>query len=231
MITLKQLGHALALEKYSNFHRAAKSENLSQPAFSRSIRALEVELGATLFDRQKTTVTPTLFGQALLDRARVMFSEKDKLLREIQILKGVEAGQLSIAAGIYAAALSVSQAVGQIVHEYPQLSCRLRLTSWKQLPNLVLSRSVDIGVGEIGDSGNIDELKIEPVGKHRVLFFCRNSHPLAQMKKLTKKDMDSFPLATVRLPQRIAHVFPGRSCLDQDTGDLVPSIEVDDFSA
>ncbi|AUB80591.1 helix-turn-helix domain-containing protein [Candidatus Thiodictyon syntrophicum] len=59
MIKLQQLAHALALSRYGTFHRAAKAQHLSQPAFSRSIRALEESLGVALFDRQGAAVTPT----------------------------------------------------------------------------------------------------------------------------------------------------------------------------
>ena len=76
MSTLKQLSHALTLTlaRHGNFHRAAKAENLSQPALSRSIRSLEEGLGAQLFDRQTEVVTPTLYGEALLQRARTIFA-------------------------------------------------------------------------------------------------------------------------------------------------------------
>ena len=75
MVTLKQLAHASALKRHGNFHRAAQAESLSQPAFSRSIETL----GVRLFDRQGATVTPALFGEAVLRRATTIFLETGEL--------------------------------------------------------------------------------------------------------------------------------------------------------
>jgi len=102
MFTVKQIGHAVALDRYRNFHRAAEAEGISQPAFSRSIRALENELEVRLFDRQGAGVTPTFYGEALLRRAETMSGEIQELLREINLLKGLGAGKLEVAVGVYA---------------------------------------------------------------------------------------------------------------------------------
>lgn len=230
MITLKQLAHAMALKRHGNFHRAADAENISQPALSRSIRALEETLGVSLFDRQGASVTPTLFGEALLQRAQKMFGETDELLREIQLLKGLEAGRLAIALGVYAAEMSASRAAGELLQRYPKLSCRLQLTSWKQVADLVRSRAVDLGIAEISTLQDANDLQVEPVGNHRVVFYCRRDHPLARRGRLSKADLDACPVVTVRLPSRVADVFPGKTRLDRETGELIPSIEVDDLA-
>lgn len=52
-----------------NFSRAAEQRNLTQPAFSRHIKALEDWTGATLFDRTSQPIRPTAAGKALLPAA------------------------------------------------------------------------------------------------------------------------------------------------------------------
>jgi DNA-binding transcriptional LysR family regulator len=54
-----------ALVESGNFSRAALQRNLTQPAFSRRIRALEEWAGATLFDREGQPITLTEAGRAL----------------------------------------------------------------------------------------------------------------------------------------------------------------------
>ena len=149
MTTLKQLAHASALARHGNFHRAAQSQNISQPALSRSIRALEEQLGVPLFDRKGTTVSPTLYGTALLQRAANIFGETAELTREIQLLKGLGAGSLHVAMGVYAGEISASRAAGELLERHPDVRCRLRLTDWTQVADLVASRSVDLGIAEI----------------------------------------------------------------------------------
>ena len=50
-MNLKQMEHMLALAASGSFSRAASQCCLTQPALSRSVQALEDELGARLFDR------------------------------------------------------------------------------------------------------------------------------------------------------------------------------------
>ena len=119
MIKLQQLAHALALWRYGNFHRAAQAQHLSQPAFSRSIRSLEEGLGVPFFDRQTTVVTPTLYGETLLKRAEIILAETDELEREIELLQGLEAGSLAVATGAYAAEISASRALGELMRQHP----------------------------------------------------------------------------------------------------------------
>lgn len=54
----------LALASESNFSRAAAARNLSQPAFSRRIRALEEWVGTTLVDRDTHRIALTEAGNA-----------------------------------------------------------------------------------------------------------------------------------------------------------------------
>jgi DNA-binding transcriptional LysR family regulator len=230
MIKLKQLSHALTLRRHGNFHRAAKAANISQPALSRSIRSLEDSLGAQLFDRQASVVTPTLYGEALLRRAETVFAETEELEREIMLLKGLDAGSFSVAMGIFPAELSGSQALGELIMQHPNLHCHARLTKWREVTGLVLSRAVDLGIVETSILENLEELQVEPLSSLEAVLFCRRDHPLAGSKKASKSDLDNYPLAMLRVPPRLASKFPGKSSIDAITGDLIPSIEVDELA-
>ena len=51
MFNLTQLEHLLALDDARHFAKAADKVHLTQPAFSRSIQALERQAGLMLFER------------------------------------------------------------------------------------------------------------------------------------------------------------------------------------
>jgi len=230
MMKLKQLSHALVLWRHGNFHRAAKAANISQPALSRSIRSLEDDLGAQLFDRQSSVVTPTLYGEALLRRAETVFAETDELEREIMLLKGLDEGSFTVAMGIFPAEISGSQAMGELVKRHPNLHCHARLTKWREVTNMVLSRSVDLGIVETSILENHENLQVEPTSDLEAVLYCRRGHPLAGRKKVSKSDLDNYPLTMLRIPPRAASRFPGKSGIDPITGDLIPSIEVDELA-
>src|SRR5690606_12443148 len=70
MNDLRQLRHFVALAEHGHFARAAEAVHLSQPALSRSIQALESQLGCTLVNRHSRGISITAHGQLVLEHAR-----------------------------------------------------------------------------------------------------------------------------------------------------------------
>jgi DNA-binding transcriptional LysR family regulator len=230
MLKLQQLTHALALNRLGNFHRAAKALHLSQPALSRSIRSLEESLGVRLFERHGAQVKPTLYGEALLSRAETILEQSDELEREILLLQGLEAGALAVAMGAFAAELSGSRAVGELLRLHPSIRCQIRLRSWREVTDLVAARAVDVGLAEISTVIGSEELRVEPLGQHEMVLYCRPGHPLLDRGPLSRGDLDAFPQALIRVPPRGANRVPGKGFRDAGHGDQTPHIEVDDLS-
>lgn len=96
-ITLKQLTYFKALVQHRNFGRAAAACNISQPALSVQIRALETALNGPLVERQARDVVMTPFGRQALEQA-------SRILNSVQALQDSGArraglsGQLSLGA-------------------------------------------------------------------------------------------------------------------------------------
>src|SRR5258705_11464692 len=72
---LRRLNHVVALADTLHFARAAEAVHLSQPAFSRSIQAIESNLGIRLFDRDVGDVRPTPPDKFVTVRARKLLFE------------------------------------------------------------------------------------------------------------------------------------------------------------
>ena len=230
MIKLQQLAHAVALSRLGNFHRAAEAQHISQPALSRSIHSLEGALGVTLFDRQGTAVMPTLYGEALLRRAAAILDQTQELEREIALLQGLDAGYFAVAVGAYAADLSAGRAVGELIQRHPNLRCKVELSNWRRVVDLVRGRSVDLGVAEISTLDTALDLQVEAIGTHALVVYCRRGHPLLASATVSKADLDAFPLVSIRIPPRAAGLIPGKADLDEGTGDLIPHVEVDELT-
>ena len=67
---LRQLEHFVAVAEEQHFTRAAARLHIVQSGLSASIRTLEDEMGAALFERTTRRVKMTQAGQAFLDEAR-----------------------------------------------------------------------------------------------------------------------------------------------------------------
>jgi len=228
--TLKQLLHALALQRHRSFQKAAQTQNISQPAFSRSITSLETALGVQLFDRQSIGAVPTVFGEAILGHAETIAREAEELEREVHLLQGLETGTLSVALAVYPAELSGRRAVAELIAGYPDLRCKVQENDWQTVIDLVLGREAEIGLAEISVAAQDHRLEVDPVGSHELVLYCRSQHPLSGRTVVTDADLAEFPLALIRLPERLASVFPGKGEINPETGYFHPSIEIEDLS-
>lgn len=74
-IESKWLEDFLALAEQRNFSHAAEQRNVTQPAFSRRIRALENAVGAELVDRTKTPIALTPSGKLFRISARTLINQ------------------------------------------------------------------------------------------------------------------------------------------------------------
>jgi DNA-binding transcriptional LysR family regulator len=95
---MAQIRYVLAAAKHLNFTRAATDCNVTQPALTKGIKALELELGVTLFHREGRRILLNDFGRSMLphlqhiaeeaDTAR-MIAQNFRLLEKIPIRLGV----------------------------------------------------------------------------------------------------------------------------------------------
>lgn len=93
---LKQLRQVLVLAETLNFRRAAERLHMAQPPLSVSIRRLEDELGAQLFDRSRAGVKLTAVGRSVLDHARRALFHAEQFRQVAALATGGQVGSLRI---------------------------------------------------------------------------------------------------------------------------------------
>jgi LysR family nitrogen assimilation transcriptional regulator len=93
---LKQIEYFVQVAELGSFTRAASVLRVAQPALSRQVRALEVELRQPLFDRNGRGVTLTPAGQRLLAHGRGILQQVQRARQDLEDQRGAAAGLLSI---------------------------------------------------------------------------------------------------------------------------------------
>ena len=231
MITQRRLQHLLTLVRYAHFGRAAVALNISQPALTKSIQALEAELGVTLLDRKRGAVTLTAFGELVVQRGKSLLSAEEDMLREIALLSGLEIGSLRVALGPYPSVISGYPALARLLAQRPKISIAVHVASWRDVVRQVTAREVDLGLAELSGLQADDQFVTALVGQHRARLFCRPGHPVLQRAPVELAGLLEFPWVASRLPSRIAVNLPqpfGRAGrIDPLNGDFVPAIEID----
>ncbi len=81
-----------------NFSRAAEERNVSQPAFSRRIRALENEIGVRLINRETFPLTVTPAGDVFLSQARIMLRTYEETIERCQTIDAASENVIRFAA-------------------------------------------------------------------------------------------------------------------------------------
>src|SRR5450755_949134 len=116
---IRLLRCALALAEHRNFARAAKALHLSQPSLSRSIQGLEQQAGVQIFERNSRPLEVTDAGDIFLEYAREVMSHSVDLSREMDLLRGLDKGELQVGVGTYVGVRYVDRAIARIVREHP----------------------------------------------------------------------------------------------------------------
>lgn len=168
-----------------NFGRAAERLNVAQSAVSLSIKALEDELGARLFNRNKrSAVTLTRTGEIFLVEARAALAQSAQALnRGRQAARGA-LGTLEIG---YVVSAALSGLVSRAVYDYRQatpgvdIHLRERETP-RQLEDLVAGR-LDVGFIRSRKSYP-DGIAATLLRQDRVFLAVGERHPLAAEKSV-----------------------------------------------
>ena len=93
---LKQLEYFIRVAELGSFTRAAHALDIAQPALSRQVRLLEVELRQNLLLRNGRGATPTEAGQLLLDHARGILHQVERAREDLGRVRGALAGRVAI---------------------------------------------------------------------------------------------------------------------------------------
>jgi DNA-binding transcriptional LysR family regulator len=222
--------HAASLAEHASFRRAAATLRISQPALTKSIQALEADLGVQLFERRRSGVVLTAFGRLVVEHARGSAHADRELLRQIQLVAGLETGSLKVAFGPFPSVMSVYPATASLLAKHPNIHVSLQSADWREVVQSVVEQKADLGIAEMSTTSFDDALHAESIGTHRAHFLCRAGHPILREARITRTQLLQHPWATTRLPPRMAASFPratGRAgYIDTRSGDFIPAVDL-----
>ncbi|MEN9383657.1 MAG: HTH-type transcriptional regulator CynR [Pseudomonadota bacterium] len=93
---LKQLGYFVRVAELGSFTRAAQALDVAQPALSRQVRLLEVELRQNLLVRNGRGATTTEAGKLLLEHGRGILHQVERAKEELGRVRGALAGRVAV---------------------------------------------------------------------------------------------------------------------------------------
>ena len=209
-MTLTQLRHLLSLAETGSFSKSSKVLFLTQPALSRSIQALEDELGLPLFDRigRRNELTP--FGVAVVERARQMVDGANDIKSSGLLLSQGRAGHVRLGMSSGPGAMLMMPLLHRMATQHPGIRLDIASGSSELLTRSLRERHLDALVVDARSLTPASDLAMEVLHEMRGAFLCRAAHPLLQKQGPLKfADLRQYPMASTPLSDEVARILIG----------------------
>lgn len=227
-MSLRKLSHLVGLVEAGSFAKAAEALHLSQPALSRSIEALELELGARLVDRGYGQVRLTAAGVLVLERAQRLLREMREMRRDIVLAESGTIGQVRVGLGPFAAAVLVQPVLSRLIERHPRLLVEIDVSDTQALRGRLEAEQIDLFIADTRGLPRSPELRVENLPQVLTSFFVCAEHPLAGQTAIALDRLLDYPVAAPRLAAVVLRHFE-EQLTRQDRGLI--SIVCDDMGA
>jgi DNA-binding transcriptional LysR family regulator len=207
-MTLVQLRHLLSLAQTGSFSKSASALFLTQPALSRSIRALELELGQPLFDRIGRRSEVTAFGREVVERARQLVGAADDLRDSGTQMANGNAGTLLIGLGSGPGAMLMAPLLMHMATHHPRLRLEISRARTDLLERSLRERTLDALVIDVRSLAPAPDLRTTDTYEMRGAFLCRRGHPLLRKRGgVGFGQLQAYPIASTPLSDEVARLL------------------------
>ena len=178
MMKFHHMRTIVAVAETGSVRGAARKLGLSQPALTKSLGQLERELGAALVQRSARGTQFTELGKAMLARARAIDAELRRADEEINQLRGMTQGSVSVGVSAAAAIVLIPKALNQFRRIYPSVQVRISESLHPSVASLLREGALDFAIGPLPPGGLEKDLSAEHVFDNELLVGGRRDHPL-----------------------------------------------------
>jgi DNA-binding transcriptional LysR family regulator len=179
---LRHLRYVVGVAEELNFSRAAERLNISQPPLSQQIRALESELGVTLFNRTKRNVQLTEAGRFFVNEARLILSQAEHAADVAGRMSRGEVGQLRIAFGAPPDVKTFIDILHIFAQRHPDVHLKVRTMSTVQQVQALHDGRIQIGFVRLPIEDGI--LASETVTREPLMLALPKRHRLARLSRV-----------------------------------------------
>lgn len=194
---LRQLEHFVTVAEERHFTRAADLLQISQSGLSASIRALEMELGTSLFIRSTRRVELTAAGQALLADSRRTLASAAAAQNAVAAVRGLVRGRLTVSAEPCLGSVDLPAELARFRTANQGVEVRLRYAGSVELIENVASGRADVALVVV--TGHTPPgVRLRPLGTQNLVVLCHPEHSLGvkaeiDLESLYTESLIGFP--------------------------------------
>ncbi|RXK18919.1 LysR family transcriptional regulator [Macrococcus sp. DPC7161] len=187
---IRQLKYFIAVVETKNISKAARNLFITQPTLSQSLRKLETELNANLFNHHNKTFQLTHTGKLLYEKGKSIVESFDELVEELQNIQEQKTEKLKI--GLTSLfALQFMRQISKFISTHPNVEVYLTQEGSRKLQEKLVENQIDIAL--VSFPIEQEGIHIEPLNTttkgYEVSVVLPTSNPLSDRKSLGFKDL------------------------------------------
>lgn len=197
---IKQLSYFVRVAELGSFTRASIVLDIAQPALSRQVRLLEVELRQSLLVRNGRGITLTEAGKTLLEHSRGVLHQMERLREELSRVRGSLAGSVAIGLPPTLGRILAVPVTRAFKHLMPDASLSITEGLSKTMQASLLTGQLDIAL--LYNAVPSPGIELHPLLQDELLLVQRAGDAQA-IAPLDLKDVADYPLIIPGRPNAI----------------------------
>ena len=187
MITITQLEYIVAVDTFRHFGRAAEHCFITQPTLSMQIKKLEEDLEVIIFDRSKQPLIPTDVGTRIIDQARGVIQETEKINNIIKDHKNLISGELKIGIIPTLAPYLLPLFIGNYKRKYPNIMIKVEELTTENIVDQLNRDLLDVGV--LVTPLKEERINEKPIFYEEMMIYAHEEHPLHNKPAIKVNDI------------------------------------------
>ena len=224
----------LAVARGGSITAAAASINLAQSSVTKRIAALEVELGALLFYRDRRGMLLTEAGEVFLPRAERIEQEYQNGIEELAIIATAGMSRLVIGAGPVFHMNWVASLFDDLLTQYPTLKLELKTDNHQSMGKRLKKGELDVYLGILSDEELDDTINTLHVTQVEHGIVLRKDDPIAKSKVINPSTLLGYrwvsftidPVTEQRIEQYTLPKGSTESLIDVRTTSLASGMQL-----
>ena len=189
-MTLTQLQYTIAVAEEGNFTQAAEKCFVTQPTLSMQVQKLEDELGIKLFNRNTKPITLTTIGEKIIDQAKMILKEANRMEDIVSTEKGFIGGNFRL--GIIPTVMPtlLPMFLNTFIKKFPKVNLKIEELNTAAIIEELKNGKLDAGIA----ATPLDDVKIieKPLYYEPFVGYIPEPHPLSKLKTLALSDLEKM---------------------------------------
>ncbi|WP_299434793.1 LysR substrate-binding domain-containing protein [uncultured Maribacter sp.] len=186
-MTITQLQYVLAVAEHQNFTLAAQKSFVTQPTLSMQVQKLEDELDILIFDRSKKPITITEVGKKIVEQAKNIVNEAERIKDIVDQEKGFIGGDYTL--GIIPTIMPtlLPMFLKAFINKYPKVNLIIKEQSTENLIRNIQDGHIDAAIA--ATPLEVEFIKERPLYYEPFVGYVPNNHRLKNLDNLKPEDL------------------------------------------